>query len=149
MQRATRIGTVLALSLVATLVLGAMAPNAGARTLRRTHMLELMNAKRDNRHVVDLDLSPRLSRYARAHSRKMAKRDYIYHTRSLASRLRSVRWSIAGENVGAGGDTDSLFQAFMQSAPHRRNILRGSFSHVGIGMVRRGSYLWVTMVFYG
>jgi uncharacterized protein YkwD len=79
----------------------------------------------------------------------MAKRGYIYHTRSLASRLRSVRWSIAGENVGAGGDTDSLFQAFMQSAPHRRNILRGSFSHVGIGMVRRGDYLWVTMVFYG
>jgi uncharacterized protein YkwD len=150
MRRATtRISTVLALALVATLVLGAMAPNAGARTLRRDHMLELMNVKRDHKHVADLGISGRLSRYARVHSRHMAKRGYIYHSRSLASRLRGVRWSIAGENVGAGGDVDSLFQAFMDSAPHRRNILRGSFKHVGIGMVRRGDYLWVTVVFYG
>jgi uncharacterized protein YkwD len=150
MRRATRIGTVLALSLVATLVLGAMAPNAGARTLRRNQMLELMNTKRENKHVTDLHISSRLSRYARQHSRQMAKRGYIFHTRSLASRLRSVRWSIAGENVGAGGgDVSSLFQAFMDSAPHRRNILRRSFKHVGIGMVRRGGYLWVTMDFYG
>jgi uncharacterized protein YkwD len=150
MRRATtRISTVLALSLVATLVLGAMAPNAGARTLRRDRMLELMNAKRDHRHVTNLDVSSRLSRYARVHSRQMAKHGYIYHSSSLASRLRSVRWSIAGENVGAGGDVGSLFQAFMDSAPHRRNILRNSFKHVGIGMVRRGDYLWVTMVFYG
>jgi uncharacterized protein YkwD len=150
MRRATtRISTVLALALVATLVLGALAPNAGARTLRRDQMLELMNAKRHHKHVVDLDLSPSLSRYARVHSRQMARRGYIYHTRSLAGRLRSVRWSIAGENVGAGGDVSSVFQAFMDSAPHRRNILRRSFRHVGIGMVRRGDYLWVTTIFYG
>ena len=149
MRRATRIGAILALSLVATLVLGAVAPNAGAQTLRRDHMLQLMNEKREGRNVRDLSLSAKLSRYAKSHSRHMAKRGYIYHTKSLSSKLRTVRWSIAGENVGAGGDVTSLFRAFMDSAPHRRNILRGSFDHVGIGMVRGGDYLWVTMVFYG
>jgi len=149
MRSATRIGAILALSLVATLVLGALAPNAGARTLRRDQMLQLMNQKREGRSVHDLGLSTKLSRYARSHSRHMAERGYIYHTGSLSSRLRTVRWTIAGENVGAGGDVTSLFRAFMDSAPHRRNILRGTFDHVGIGMVRRGDYLWVTLVFYG
>jgi len=149
MMRATRIGSILALSLVATLALGAMAPNAGARTLRRDHLLELMNARREHRNVGDLTISPRLSRYAKTHSRKMAKRGYIFHTRSLSSRLRSVRWSIAGENVGAGGDLETLFQAFMDSAPHRRNILRGSFKHVGLGLFSRNGDLWITMDFYG
>ena len=150
MKRAlSRIGAILVLCLVATLVLGSVAPDAGARSRRRDQMLELMNAKREARDVLALGASPKLTRYARHHSVKMARKGYIFHTVSLSSRLHGVRWSIAGENVGAGGDVKGLFQAFMNSAPHRRNILRASFRHVGIGMARRGGFLWVTMVFYG
>ncbi|MBI3647520.1 MAG: CAP domain-containing protein [Actinobacteria bacterium] len=149
MVRATRIAPVLAVSLVVTLAFVGTAPEAGARTLRRTHMLQLINAAREDRGRVDLRLNRKLSWYAKRHSRRMAEKGYIFHTRSLSSRLSNVSWSVAGENVGAGGSVDTLFQAFMASDPHRRNILLGSYRHVGVGMVRRDGYLWVTMVFYG
>jgi uncharacterized protein YkwD len=145
----SRIGTVVVVSLVASLVLGAVAAEAGAKSLRRDQMLELMNEKREARGIAPLDGSPRLRQYSRHHSVVMARRGYLFHTHNLANKLRGVQWSIAGENVGSGGDVDTLFKAFMDSAPHRKNILRKSFRHVGIGFVQRHGSLWVTMVFYG
>ena len=37
----------------------------------------------------------------------------------------------------------------MASKVHRENILRSSFDHTAIGMVRRNGSLWVTVIFYG
>ena len=145
----SRIGKILALSLVASVVVGALAPSAEAKLLRREQMLQLMNDKRVTRDVGRLDLSLRLTRIARAHSREMAAEGEIFHTASLSRTLSYATWTVAGENVGAGGGVDSLFEAFMSSAPHRRNILRKGFEHVGIGMVKSGDFLWVTMIFYG
>ena len=79
----------------------------------------------------------------------MASKGYIFHTRSLSTYLRGMSWRVAGENVGAGDSVDSLFKAFMHSSEHRRNILRSNFRHVGVGMVRSGGYLWVTIILYG
>ena len=165
MQRTlSRTGTIVMLALVACLVLGVAAVDAGAETsanvgntasdagakiTRRAQMLELINAKRDARGIAKLDASPRVRRYSHHHSRVMAHRGYLFHTASLAKQLKGIHWSIAGENVGSGGDVDVLFDAFMDSAPHRKNILRASFRRVGIGIVQRDGSLWVTMVFYG
>jgi uncharacterized protein YkwD len=54
-----------------------------------------------------------------------------------------------GENVGMGADVDSVHQALMASSPHRRNMLDGAFDLVGIGVVRSGSGIWMSMVFVG
>jgi uncharacterized protein YkwD len=144
----TRVGTIVILALVVSLTLGAM-PQAGAKTTRREHLLELINAKREAKGVDALRVSPHIATYSRHHSGAMARRGYLFHTANLANQLESVHWSIAGENVGSGGDLDALFDAFMASAPHRKNILRASFDRVGLGIVQRHGDLWVTMVFYG
>jgi uncharacterized protein YkwD len=162
----SRTGSIVLLALVACLVLGATAVDAGAetsanagaktasadtgtKTSRRAQMLELINAEREARGIATLDASPRVRRYAHHHSRAMARRGYLFHTASLAKQLQGIHWSIAGENVGSGGELDVLFDAFMDSTPHRKNILRASFHRVGIGIVERHGSLWVTMVFYG
>jgi uncharacterized protein YkwD len=154
------------LAVVASLVLGATAvdayaetsadagaktsaADASAKTSRRAQMFELINAERQDRGIAALDASARVRRYSHHHSRVMAHRGYLFHTASLAKQLKGIHWSIAGENVGSGGDVDVLFDAFMDSAPHRKNILRASFRRVGIGIVERDGSLWVTMVFYG
>jgi uncharacterized protein YkwD len=137
------------LSLVASLLLGSLASEAGAKSLRRDQMLDLMNAKREARGIAPLDVSNHFGHSSRHHSNAMAHRGYIFHTKNLANLFKGMQWSIAGENVGEGGDVDSLFKAFMDSVPHRKNILRKSFHHVGIGIVQRHGSLWVTMVFYG
>ena len=40
-------------------------------------------------------------------------------------------------------------QAFMDSPPHRGNILNREFRQVAIGTVRVDGTLWVTVFFYG
>ena len=60
-----------------------------------------------------------------------------------------MRWSIGGENVGVGGSLESLQRAFMASKLHRQNILRKTFDHVAVGIVRQDDALWITVIFYG
>ena len=51
------------------------------------------------------------------------------------------------ENVGFGPDTTALQNAFMNSPPHRANIL-GDYNRVGVGAAFDGNgTLWVTLDF--
>ena len=43
----------------------------------------------------------------------------------------------------------TLYEAFMDSAGHRANILERRFRRVGIGVYAHGGFLWVTMIFVG
>jgi uncharacterized protein YkwD len=47
------------------------------------------------------------------------------------------------------GSIEGLQQAFMDSEPHRRNVLEHGFRRVAIGTVRVDGVLWVTLFFYG
>jgi peptidoglycan hydrolase-like protein with peptidoglycan-binding domain len=75
----------------------------------------------------------------------MASKNSLYHNPNLTSDVKNWRW--VGENVGYGGDSRSLHQAFMNSAPHRANILDRDFTEVGIGVVVRAGRVWVAEVF--
>jgi uncharacterized protein YkwD len=37
----------------------------------------------------------------------------------------------------------------MHSAGHRANILKRGFRRVGVGAVKAGGCMWVTVIFYG
>lgn len=56
-------------------------------------------------------------------------------------------WSLLGENVGVGGDSASIFNAFMASTAHKNNIEDSRFTKVGMGAYWSGSQLWVTQIF--
>ena len=94
----------------------------------------------------------RLSQLARQHSIAMANRGYIFHTANpSAYYLQGMTWSTWGENVGVTGSTvGSIQRAFMNSPPHRANILNRRFHRVAIGTYRDANgFLWVTVFFYG
>ena len=64
--------------------------------------------------------------------------------------LHGIQWHTWGENVGyTPGDVKSMEQAFMDSPPHRGNILNRAFRQVAIGSVRVDGTLWVTVFFFG
>lgn len=65
------------------------------------------------------------------------------------ARAGVTSWSTIGENVGYGGSVDQIHGMFMGSAGHRANILKGAYSHVGIGVVRSGGTVWITLDFVG
>ncbi len=142
-------GLVLVGGMVATLAAGPA--GAGERFAKRLHMLALTNQDRESHDRADVRLSWALSRYARHHSLDMAAKGNLYHSGdgTLVQLLDRYDFSIGGENVGVGSSVDSLQAAFMQSPPHRENILRSSFDHVAIGMARVDGHLWVTVIFYG
>ena len=151
-RRTRRAGAAVVVLLVVGLVVSSLGITASAGEItRRERMLQLTNEARvdhDRRRVALVD---RLSHYAKRHSVAMADAGYLFHSDSsvLQKVLAPYDWSIGGENVGVGESVDSLQAAFMASKVHRENILRSTFDHTAIGMVRRDGSLWVTVIFYG
>jgi uncharacterized protein YkwD len=79
----------------------------------------------------------------------MAKSGHIYHSSCLSCQFSGYNWSVGGENVGVGSNMKSLHLAFMDSTPHRRNVLYRPYKYVGIGAVKSGGRMWVTVLFMG
>jgi uncharacterized protein YkwD len=140
---------VVGLTIVLSLVLGALAPAARAEWAPRRDFATWMNRARASRGAVALDRVYVLRKMADRHSRDMARAGRIFHTSNLTTQLRVVSWSVAGENVGAGVRLRTLYEAFMDSAPHRANILERSFRRVGIGVHRDDRVIWITLIFVG
>ena len=142
---------------VAALVVSALTPTtAGAATngnrcweyksWERSFATKI-NRARSSRNRTKLRLDPELSKVARAHTHAMARKQDLFHSSSANLRNRITNWTMLGENVGYGGDVQSLHRAFMDSPAHRANVLNGSFVHVGVGVVNKNGVMYVTMVY--
>ena len=84
---------------------------------------------------------------ARSWAGNMAAAGGISHNPSLASQGPSG-WQKLGENVGQGGNVDSLLQAFVNSPAHYQNLVDPAFNYVGIGVVYgSGDLIFVTVDF--
>jgi uncharacterized protein YkwD len=141
------------IALVATLALGLAAVGSGpaVAATTRTNMYRATNQSRTNHSVKKVDIHYRISKLVRRHSVAMAKKGSIFHTGDPAGKyLDGIDWSTWGENVGVtGGTVASLERAFMDSPPHRGNILNQDFRRVAIGTYRDDDgLLWVTVFFY-
>ena len=149
-----RAKTFLIAFLLAAVVMVAVPMTAGAaratssKELRRK-LFSLTNSARRNNGMRPLALNWRLSSNAATHSRRMAARGTIFHSANLYELVRPWHPSTWGENVGMAGTVTRVQRLFMRSAPHRGNILRSAYSHVGIGVVRAGGRIWATVIFYG
>jgi uncharacterized protein YkwD len=137
--------------LVGTVPGAADAGTYGGRYRERWLMLKATNQSRTSHVVRRVRLHDHLSRLAQKHSLKMARSKDLFHTKDPSSYyLHGKKWSWWGENVGVtSGGVGGLEKAFMESAPHRANILNRTFRHVAIGAVRRDGILWVTVFFWG
>jgi uncharacterized protein YkwD len=106
-----------------------------------------VNYARASRGIKKLERDKQLTVVARRHSYEMAKKNNLYHTPDSTLAYRVTKWRVLGENIGVGSSIKSLHRAFMDSAPHRANLLYSSFRHVGVGVVRKHDRIWVTFVF--
>ena len=122
---------------------------AAARATEPEALLRLLINEERAGSARTLKMHGKLIRIARRHSARMASAGGIYHNPNLARDAGRIRWSILGENVGVGNSIETLHQAFMDSPPHRDNLMRSQFRRVGVGVIVRGGRLWVTVVFLG
>jgi uncharacterized protein YkwD len=108
----------------------------------------VLNVERARHHLRPLRLNRRLSLAAQRHSRAMAQRKFFSHTSpsgaSFVDRIRSTgylsgarSWAV-GENIAYGSGSRStprsIGSAWMNSPPHRSNILSSSYRAIGIGI---------------
>ena len=115
-------------------------PTAAADGMTRSDnsLLQQMNVVRATRGLPVLQIDDKLEEAARAHTRFMITTDSFEHG-ALATRLAQfgVKASIAGENLAYGGGSygtaQRIVSMWLASPEHRANLLRGSFTRVGIG----------------
>jgi uncharacterized protein YkwD len=114
----------------------------------RKAILCLVNAKRQNAGLRPLKADKRLQRAAQKHTDRMDGSGCFDHEcpgeAALGQRLEIVdyltgglsRW-LAGENIAWGsgkrGTPKAIVEAWMNSPPHRANILNGSYRDLGVG----------------
>jgi uncharacterized protein YkwD len=115
-------------------------------------VVRLINSYRAQNGVPALLVGRSLSRAAQAHSADMARRGYFDHG-AFVARLRrfGVRAPYVGENIASGTrplTPATIVRLWIQSPPHRENLLDRGFRRVGVG-VAGGSMRMVTADFAG
>lgn len=114
------------------------------------HIVEMTNQVRQEKNLPPLKVDAMLARAARAFAQKVATSGKFSHTadgRTPAQRAESVGYKhcdiaenlAMDENIG-GFDTGALalqaIAGWMNSPPHRANILRSTVSEIGVGVAR-------------
>ncbi|MDX6468481.1 MAG: hypothetical protein QOF75_284, partial [Gaiellaceae bacterium] len=126
------------LALSAALVLVLPATALGGSTRSESSLLREMNRVRAAHGLRLLTADTHLIRAARSHSREMLGSNVFQHG-AFSSRMAQfdVTGKLAGENLawgtGAQGTAQGIVYAWLASPEHRANLLRPSFTRVGIG----------------
>lgn len=117
-------------------------------------LLDLANADRARAGLTPLKIDEGLVHAARAHAARMAAQDQLSHQfsgePSLTDRISSnsaLHLDRQGENVATAPDPEDAHRALMSSPPHRDNLLNPNFNVAGIGVVRKGTQLYVAQDF--
>ena len=119
-------------------------PVAATLTAAWRATLCLANAVRVNQGLGKLRSNRRLRLAATAHARDMVARGYFAHESpagvDLVTRLRRARYrgGEAAENIGAASDSlatpMAMLITWMESPPHRANLLERRFDEAGSGV---------------
>ena len=103
-----------------------------------TALLRAMNGARAHAGLAPLRFDPRLEEAARSHTREMLSTNTFAHGAFASRMLRyDVTGVMAGENLAWGtgyrASASAMVAAWLASSEHRANLLRTSFTRVGIG----------------
>lgn len=147
----------LGIALAAILTLCAV-PSSYAAAGRPSNSAEQMLYDAVNRERAQLGLNSlqwdtALANAARLHTSLLAEHDSLSHRfegeADLQTRLRmaGATFRMVAENVAEAYDVATLHIAWMNSAPHRANILDPQVDSIGIAIVRRGDQYYATQDF--
>ncbi len=122
-------------------------------------IFELINEERRKRNLNSLVWDSKLGSLAGAYSGKMATENFFSHKdlkgKSLADRASDfniTNWSGLGENLyyckGYDDPTEHAVEGWLNSAGHRANLLKSSWTSTGIGIAKASDgRIYVTQVF--
>ena len=114
-------------------------------------VVRLVNEIRASYGLNNLEINEKLSNVARIKSQDMKDNGYFSHTSPIYGspfdmmKNFGISYRAAGENIAMGYSTPkAVVDAWMNSKGHRENILKPSFTQIGVGYVSSGNY-WTQM----
>ncbi len=130
-------------------------PALAASTLTvEEEVVQLVNQERAKYGLKPLTSNWEVARVARYKSQDMINKNYFDHnsptygTPFQMMKNFGITYKTAGENIAAGQTTaQAVVKAWMNSEGHRKNILSSSYTQIGVGYVKGGSYghYWTQM----
>lgn len=117
-------------------------------------ILSLVNKERSKQGLSSLTLNWELSRVAKIKSQDMASNNYFSHQSPTYGspfdmmKKFGISYRSAGENIACGQrSAQEVMNSWMNSSGHRANILSSSYTQLGVGYVKGGSYgtYWTQM----
>ncbi|MEA2974067.1 MAG: hypothetical protein QOG82_2525 [Actinomycetota bacterium] len=118
--------------LVTTLFLALAAPARADSASDEARVLSLIQQARTSAGAPALWVDASLASSARDWAAKMAREGTLSHDDGVGSRVTALKVS---ENVGMGQTIDIVHQTFLNSAPHRSNMVDAGVNAVGVGIV--------------
>lgn len=129
------------------------APAGRPSTSAEQALYDAVNRERASLGLQQLQWDTALASAARLHTTLLAANDTLSHRfngeADLQTRLRmaGATFRLVAENVAEAPDVQSLHIAWMNSPPHRANILDPQVNSVGIAIERRGNQYFATQDF--
>jgi uncharacterized YkwD family protein len=127
------------------------APATGANSQFVQQVIDLTNQQRSKNGLPALKADTQLNGVAQKKAVDMQQNNYFSHTSPTYGspfdmmRDMGVTYKSAGENIAQGQRTpQEVVNAWMNSEGHRKNILSGNFTHIGVGYEGSGNH-WVQM----
>ncbi|ANH38680.1 Cysteine-rich secretory protein family protein [Nocardioides dokdonensis FR1436] len=107
------------------------------------------NAVRVERDLPQLRKESCVQKYAARQARRMAKQGKMFH-QDLKPVLRNCSLTSVGENVAYGySSATDVLKAWMDSAPHRANIVKKRYRLLGVGARKSASGTWYLAQVFG
>ncbi|MGH9223543.1 MAG: CAP domain-containing protein [Acidimicrobiales bacterium] len=127
----------------------AVPARVGAATADEAKLISLTNSVRASAGAPPLALDGTLSSISRQWAQVMASNNAISHNPNYRGQIEGAgfNWRGLAENVGMGPTVEHVHQALVNSPSHYTNMVNGSYTRVGIGIVSSGGYVWVVQNF--
>ena len=109
-------------------------------------LFELTNATRGYNKVGLLRLDAETSRVAKAHTKAMIRKGNLFHSSAEQLGGRVTKWTVVGEAVGRAKSVAVLHRRLVKQPAHRFLMLHPQMQHVGMGVVKKGSDYYGTVV---
>lgn len=130
---------------LSTLLIGIIAARAALpQDSPEQQVMQLANADRAQQGLAPLKWDPALAQAATDHAQLMAQQSALSHQYpgelDLVARggAAGAHFRSIAENVALAPTPRALEQEWMNSAPHRANILDPRMNTIGVGLVRKG-----------
>jgi uncharacterized protein YkwD len=116
-------------------------------------LFDSANRERTGRGLSPLRWDAQLASAARQHASLMARQNGLSHKfpgepePTARARQAGARFSSLAENVAEGPSAEAIHAEWIQSPPHRRNLLDPQLNAVGIAVVDRDGQLFAAQDF--